>query len=114
MKYVRLFVILLVLLFINSCKDDPVSTKTTTQPCVTNNTATVKFENRSNTNTTYDIIWDGLKIATVVPGSTSSSFTVSAVQHTLTFKVTNTNTVACNESTPTPAQCSDHIYWCTY
>ncbi len=114
MKHLLLFFILSIFLIVSSCKDDTVSTNNTAKPCETNNTATVKFENRSNTNTTYDIIWDGSKVATVVPGSTSEAFTVSAVQHTMLFKVTNTNTVACNESTPTPAQCSEHIYWCTY
>lgn len=82
--------------------------------CETNNTASIKYENRSNTNATYDIIWDGSKVTTITPGSLSPAYNVAAgIQHTLLFKFTNTNTAACNQSTPTLAQCSSHVYWCT-
>jgi hypothetical protein len=83
--------------------------------CQTNNTASIRFENRSNTNTTYDVVWDGSKLTTVAPGSISSSYPIAAgVQHTLQFKITNTNTPACSTSTPTLAQCESSTYWCTH
>ena len=82
--------------------------------CRTNDTGTVSFQNQSNTNSTYDIVWDGSYIATISPGQTSRDFEVAAgVQHTLQFKKTNTNALACTASTPTVAQCSIHTYSCT-
>ena len=94
--------------------EDSTPTAPTVQACETNNTAQVKFQNKSNTNKTYDIIWDGSKVGTVAPGATSSTSTVAAgVQHTLVFKITNTNTEACTPSTPTPAKCTSQTYSCT-
>lgn len=85
-----------------------------TPACETNNTAKVTFENRSNTNTTYDIIWDGSKRTTVTSGAKSSTYTEAAgVNHTLVFKITNTNTEACTPSSPTLAQCTSQTFWCT-
>jgi hypothetical protein len=80
------------------------------------NTSSVRFENRSNTNATYDIIWDGSKTNTLAPSQMSDSRTVAAgVQHTLSFVVTNSGgRLACTTSTPTPAQCSSHTYSCTF
>jgi len=94
--------------------EDSTPTAPTVQACETNNTAEVKFQNKSNSNKTYDIIWDGSKTTTVAPGATSSTSTVAAgVQHTLVFKITNTSTDACTPSTPTPAKCTSHTYSCT-
>jgi len=82
--------------------------------CQTNNTATVEFRNTSNTNTTYDIVWDGSKLTVVAPGQTSSKYTVAAgIQHTMVFKATNTNNNACTPSTPTFAQCSVNWLSCS-
>jgi hypothetical protein len=90
-------------------------TATATEPdCEVNNTAKVTFENRSGTSKTYSVLWDGLTTATLGPGEKSGQKTVAAgIPHTLLFKVSNTGAVACNLSTPTPAQCSSHTYWCT-
>ncbi len=83
--------------------------------CETNNTALVSFRNNSNTNRTYNVIWDGVNRATITPGSESEKFTVAAgVQHTLVFRYTNTNTNACTPSTPTLAQCSNMWFNCTF
>ena len=82
--------------------------------CEVNQTAEVEFANISNTNSTYDIIWNGSKIATVVPGDTTKVFTVSAtVENTLRFQFTNTSDLACTDSNPIFAQCSFHTISCT-
>jgi len=82
--------------------------------CERHNTATVQFENRSNSNTTYDVIWDGSKRTTIAPGTKSQIYTEAAGQHSLHFKITNTNWSACTPSSPVLAQCSEMLYWCTY
>ena len=79
-------------------------------PCQQNNTASVTFENRSNSST-YDVIWDGSRIGSIGPGA-SISRTVAAGQHTLVFKFSNTSNNACSQSTPNPAQCSSQTYSC--
>ncbi|MCH7565529.1 MAG: hypothetical protein IH968_17085 [Gemmatimonadetes bacterium] len=82
--------------------------------CEANNSAQISFRNNSNTNRTYNVIWDGSNLVTITPGSTSRQFTVAAgVQHTLVFRFTNTNTNACNPSTPTLSQCSTGTISCT-
>ena len=112
--------LLLVVLFAVawSCGGSDNSTPTTPSPqpaCQVNNTAQVTFENRSNSNTTYTVLWDGSTLTTVSPGQKTSEYTVAAgVQHTLTFRVANSNQNACTPSTPTLAQCSTHNYWCTF
>jgi hypothetical protein len=93
------------------------STKSPTSPasaCQTNNTATVTFENRSASGLTYSVVWDGSTWTTLAPSVKSAEYTVAAgVQHTLTFKIANSNELACSTSTPTLAQCSSANYWCT-
>ena len=82
--------------------------------CSSNNTAQVSFRNLSNSNSTYNVIWDGSNLVTITPGSESQQFTVAAgVQHTLVFRITNTNNNACSPSTPTLTQCSSRFFSCT-
>lgn len=82
--------------------------------CENNQTATVRFANFSNTNSTYDIIWNGAKVATVTPRDTTKRMTVAAnVEHTLEFKITNTQDLACSGSNPVLSQCSARILSCT-
>lgn len=82
--------------------------------CETNSTGEVYFVNNSNTNSTYDIIWDGVKIATVAPNQRSQVFTYSAgVTHTLVFRFTNTSNDACTPSTPNLTQCQQQWFSCT-
>lgn len=81
-------------------------------PCVINNTAEVKFSNRSSSST-YTVIWDGSIITTVAAGATSDVFTVAAGQHTLEFRYSNSSTSSCTPSTPNVAQCSSMVYWCS-
>jgi hypothetical protein len=118
MRFGQVFAVTLGLLVLGACSDttqpEPEPEPTPTPACQVNNTADVYFKNVSNTNSTYDIVWDGSKIATVTPGDSSSTFTVAAgVQHTLLFKFTNTNNAACNQGTPVLAQCQTHWFSCT-
>ena len=101
-----------------SCGGTTSSPTTPTTPtvsaCQSNNTATVTFENRSASNKTYTVVWDGSNLTTLAPTQKSQAYTVAAgVQHTLTFKVTNSSALACSTSSPTLAQCSSNNYWCT-
>ena len=82
--------------------------------CQVNATGEVYFKNQSNTNKTFDILWDGVKIATVAPNQSSAIFTYPAnIPHTLVFKVTNTSTEACTPSTPSLTQCKQVYFSCT-
>lgn len=84
-------------------------------PCEVNKTGEVYFVNHSNSNSTYDIIWDGVKITTVTPNQSSQVFTYSAnVQHTLVFRLTNTSNNACLPSTPYLIQCQKSWFDCSY
>lgn len=83
--------------------------------CEVNKTGEVYFINHSNSNSTYDIIWDGVKIATIVPNQSSQVFTYPAnVQHTLVFRFTNTSNNACTSSTPYLTQCQKLWFDCSY
>ena len=90
------------------------STTTTTSPlpCEANDTAGVVFQNLSTTNLTFDVIWDGAKITTLSPGSWSAPYTVASGAHTLTFKIANTNQVACSLGTVNLVQCKYYTYPC--
>jgi hypothetical protein len=79
--------------------------------CEANNTARVRFTNKTVTNLTYTIVWDGSTLTTVLPGQTSEYFTVAAAQHTLHFMVSN-GTEACTVSSPVLALCQDYEYNC--
>jgi hypothetical protein len=84
-------------------------------PCEVNKTGEVYFINHSKSNSTYDIIWDGVKIATITPAQNSQVFTYSAnVQHTLVFRYTNTSNNACTQSTPYLTQCQKSWFDCSY
>jgi hypothetical protein len=88
------------------------TTTTSALPCETNDTAGVVFQNLSTTNLTFDVIWDGAKITTLSPGSWSAPYTVASGAHTLTFKIANTNQVACSFGTVNVAQCKYYTYPC--
>ena len=83
-----------------------------TKPCVTNNTAQIRFTNKSVTNQTYTVLLDGSTITTLAPGTTSDYFTVAAGDHTFLFKISNTGEAACTQGTPNLAQCSYSDYSC--
>jgi hypothetical protein len=74
----RLVPLCMSVLLVASCSSSPSSPTKTTPACQLNNTATITFENRSTSNTTYDVVWDGAKMTTVSPGSESQEYTVAA------------------------------------
>lgn len=84
--------------------------------CELNNTAQVRFENRSAGNRSYDIVWDGIRTASgLAPGQSTDPITVAAgVAHTLRFQLANSATLACNQASPVLTQCSSQVYWCTF
>jgi hypothetical protein len=98
----------------NGCKESPTTpTQNTTPPCETYNTAKVFFQNRSNSGKTYDVVWDGSVYYTIGPGQQSDTMTVAAqIQHSLLFKISGTNNIACTQSNPILEKCSIHWYWC--
>ncbi len=97
------------------CSDsENVAAPSPTLSCQVNNTAKLVFRNQSNTNATYDLLWDGSKLYTIAPGSESDTLvTAAGVQHTLLFQFTNSSNNACNAATPTLAQCSNGWFSCT-
>src|SRR5688572_25142988 len=67
--------------------------------CEANNTAKVRFQNKTGSSLTYSVVWDGSTLTTIGPGVTSEYFTVAAGQHTLHFMVANSgNQEACTIS----------------
>ena len=96
------------------CGEKSPATPTPVRECEKNQTAKVQFENRSGSNTTYDVIWDGSKLTTLTPGTTSQSYTQPVGQHTLQFRIANTNKAACTQSTPNLGQCEEHLFWCSF
>lgn len=108
--------IVLVALLAAGCgsSSSPVAPTPVVPTCQSQNTATVYFQNRSNSNLTYDIVWDGTKIATVAPGADSQVFTYAAnIQHSMIFRFTNTSVLACNSSTPVLTTCAAAFYGCS-
>ncbi len=99
-----------------ACVNSPTtSTPTTTiAACQLNNSAKVSFENKSTTNKTYDVVWDGSHITTLAPTEQSSNYTVEAgVTHTLQFKFTNSGQAACTIAHPIPVVCTSTNWSCT-
>jgi len=83
--------------------------------CQMFSTAAVSFANRTTTNTTYDVVWDDTRVATVAPSQTSAPITaVAGVAHTLSFRVTNTASAACTPSNPVPQACAAQTYTCSF
>ena len=85
-----------------------------TPDCEKYNTAEIRFQNRSATGITMDIIWNGSSLVRLFSGDTSQYYTVSAgVTHTLLFRNAANGATACTQSQPTLSQCSSYSYWCT-
>lgn len=98
----------------NYCPGVAISNNNCSYACELNQTGEIYFINKSNTNSTYDIIWDGAKLTTLAPGETSSTYSVSAnITHTLLFRFTNTSNDACTPSSPVIPQCQTFFYSCT-
>lgn len=95
------------------CPSGYTGTNCEKRTCEANNTAQVRFQNKTGTSQTYSVLWDGSVITTLGPGATSDYYTVAAGEHTLHFKIANTGNEACTQSTPNLAVCSTMEYWCT-
>jgi hypothetical protein len=108
LQHLAIIFILISFIWIGGCS----SSGGDASSCQKTNTATVRFQNTS-TNTTQEIIWDGLSIATISPGNTSPDFIVSATQHTLVILKAGTSTIACPESTITPFQFNTYTATCS-
>lgn len=85
-----------------------------TPPCQLNHWSYVYFENKTKTKSSYDVYWDGAKVATLAPGKKSITITASVGSHTLEFKKKNSATVACNKVTVKLAQCTTNSWYCTF
>ena len=97
-----------------NCPSEYTGTYCEKRICEANNTAKVRFQNKTGTSLTYEVVWDGSVLTTLGPGSTSEYFTVAAGQHTLHFKIANSGgQEACTISTPNLAVCASQEYWCT-
>lgn len=82
--------------------------------CQTNNTAILRFENRSSSNRTYDVFVDNARVATIAPTQLSADHVVVAgVRHIVDFFYTNTAVRACVID-PIPVRCSTQTYFCTF
>ena len=130
MKISRCFEVLALLAFVmmSGCKGTATSTETTTSTtstsststttttiplqCETDHTAQVVFYNASAANLTLDIIWDGSKVTTLWPGTTSQTYDMKAGSHTLTFNVAGTDQVACSLGTVNLVPCIRYVYPC--
>ena len=111
MKYFKLALAFAIIITLDSC----FLKKEILSDCKLNNTGEVYFVNNSATGKSYDIIWDGTKVATVGPFSQSSTITVTAsISHTLLFRVAGTSTTACSQSTPSVPQCQKWNFSCSY
>ncbi|MBW7914375.1 MAG: calcium-binding EGF-like domain-containing protein [Taibaiella sp.] len=96
-----------------NCPSDYTGVNCETRKCEANETAKVRFINKTGTSQTYSVVWDGSVITTLGPGATSEYYTVASGQHTLHFMIANSTTSACTPSTPNLAVCSSMEYWCT-
>lgn len=97
----------------SSCEES-VPEPTGKSECELNNWAYIYFENRSASNTSYDVYWDGSRIENnLAPGEKSKKYPFSATGHTYSFKIANTNTLACSSAYPNLAQCTTVTFYCT-
>jgi hypothetical protein len=95
------------------CTSDYTGTNCEKRKCEANNTAQVRFSNKTGTSLTYSVVWDGSTLTTIGPGSTSDYYTVAAGTHTLHFMIANSSNEACTISSPVLAVCDAEEYWCT-
>jgi len=114
-KILSMFLVLGFLLLWACSKDSTPTAPPTPQipDCERYHTAQIAFENRSNSNTTYDIYWDGAKKTTLAPGIESQVYTEATGTHSLQFVITNTQWIAC-QSSPVLAECQSYGIYCSY
>jgi hypothetical protein len=115
MKHLLVLFLCAGLLFFAGCKNltTPEDPPPVIPACEQNNTATITFENRSVNNYSMDVMWDGVRITTLGPWQKSDVFTVSAGQHTMAFKISNSSRLACTIAYPVLVRCTAYAYFCT-
>jgi hypothetical protein len=119
-KLKSIFCICTLAVLITSCEKEDTTAPTnvpssnTVPDCERYHTARVKFKNRSASNKTLTIIWDGSVKTTIAPSQDSQVFTEAAGHHTLVFKVSNTGEIGCSQSNPVLVECHDQEFTCTY
>lgn len=84
-KLKTIFALCTAILLLTSCKKD---------------SGSVVFKNRSVTNRTYNVVWDGSVIASLYPQMDSDTFEVASGKHTCVFKISNTGAEACSQGSP--------------
>lgn len=116
MKKIGLFLsaVFLSLLFTSCDKTPPLPPSDPIIPnCEKYHTAEVRFKNRSVSNKTMSIVWDGNIIATIPPFQDSQVFTVPSGSHTLVFKASNSGAILCSQSNPVVVECHDQEFTCS-
>lgn len=99
MKTIKIgFIILSLAIMLMSCEEE---------------TATVKFRNRSVTNSTFTVYWDGSVIATLYPFTDSEEFEMKTGKHTLRFDISNTGETSCSPSDPILTEGYIHTFTCS-
>jgi hypothetical protein len=97
-----------------NCPTGYTGTNCEKRTCEANNTAKVRFINKTGTSLTYEVLWDGSVLTTLAPGATSEYYTVAAGEHKLHFKIANSGgQEACTQSSPVLVVCGSWEYWCT-
>lgn len=94
-----------------SCPPDFTGANCEKLACEVNNTAKVRFSNRSIAST-YEVIWDGRNISVIGPGVTTNYLITNAGQHTLAFKYQDSTNNACTQ-VQNVQQCGTAEYYCT-
>lgn len=113
MKFVTIFFsVYLLSFFLIGCSKEDLQEYEAGVTCDTNHTAVVVFENRSASGKTYDILWNGVKVATLKPGEKTRAEAYSTGSHTYVFKKSGTTTSVCTPGYPNLAQCSSYTFWC--
>jgi len=79
----------------------------------TEDTSTVRFRNRSVSNSTYTVVWDGCAIVTLYPFTDSEDFDMKAGRHTLRFEISNTGATACSQSDPVLEGGHENTFTCS-
>ena len=94
-----------------ACYKDPSGLRL--EQCYVDYTAALNFTNRSATSRSYDVLLDGVSVATLAPGNTSPDVAVHAwVLHVVAFNYAGTDSTACPREIYTPSRCETHNFVC--